>query len=208
MIVTGHQLNLLPGVSVVEKIRAADICVVMDLMQYERHGFVNRNRFEDGQWFTVPVAESDTFRPIRDVTIADPTGRAREKVARTLEHRLGPAGGPYAEILRRPYRTLAALNWTLLARLLSDLNVATELVLQSHLAAGVYEDVSDGIAAMTTEVGGTTWLSGRSGRDYLAVGPFEARGITVQFFDTEGPNPTAAALLSAPRPAPVFEDFS
>ena len=37
MIVTGHQLNFLPGVSIMRKIESADCVIWMDLMQYRRH---------------------------------------------------------------------------------------------------------------------------------------------------------------------------
>jgi hypothetical protein len=96
MIVTGHQLNFLPGVSVIRKVAAADAVIWMDQMQFRRHSFVNRNRLADGTRVTIPVDEHSTFSPINEVRIADPTGRLREKAARTLENRLGEVGAPFA----------------------------------------------------------------------------------------------------------------
>lgn len=195
MIVTGHQLNTLPGVSVLEKVKAADAVVWMDLMQYERHGWVNRNRFSDGTTFTVPVAKDDTFLPINEVRIADPTGRARTKAARTLEHKLGAAAAPFAAEFRRPYQRLAGLNAALLARLLAALDVKTDQHFQSHLGAGRYDDTSEGLAAMVAELGGTIWLSGSSGRNYLDERPFAELGIEVRYFDWDGPNPSAVERI-------------
>lgn len=195
MIITGHQLNTLPGMSVIEKVRAADAVVWMDLMQFRRHGWVNRNRFSDGTMFTIPVAESDTFAPINEVRIADPTGRCREKVARTLEHKLGAAAAaPFAAEIRRPYRLLAGLNARLLDLLLDRLGIDVEEHYQSHLGAGRYDDTSEGLAEMVAELGGTVWLSGPSGRNYLDEQPFHDRGIRVDYFDWDGPNPTALEL--------------
>jgi hypothetical protein len=191
VIVTGHQLNTLPGCSVIEKVRAADAVIWMDLMQYRRHGWVNRNRFSDGTMFTVPVAEHDTFAPINEVRIADPTGRARAKVARTLEHKLGAAAAPFAAELRRPYRMLAGLNAQLLTVLLRELGISRQQHYQSHLGAGRYDDTSEGLAEMVAEVGGTVWLSGPSGRNYLDERPFAERGIAVDYFEWDGPNPSA-----------------
>jgi hypothetical protein len=196
LIVTGHQLNLLPGISVVDKVSAADAVIWMDQMQYRRHGWVNRNRFSDGTMFTIPVAEHDTFSPINEVRIADPTGRARAKVARTLEHKLGAAiAAPYAAELRKPYGRLAGLNARLLAQLLDDLGIVAVQHFQSHLATGRYDDTSEGLAAMTAEVGGTVWLSGPSGRNYLDETPFTARRIEVRYHEHAGPNPSALELL-------------
>lgn len=196
LVVTGHQVNLLPGLSVIEKIASADVCVWMDEMQYERHGFVNRNQLADGTTITVPVAEHDTFAPINRVRIGDPTGRGREKAARTLEHKLGEAAQPFAAEFRRPYRLLVGLNARLLRLLLDTLHIDVEEHYQSHLGAGRYEATSNGLADMVAELGGTVWLSGPSGRNYLDEEPFEERGIEVRYFDWHGgANHSAVELI-------------
>lgn len=198
MIVTGHQLNFLPGLSVIEKIRASEACVWMDEMQYARHGFVNRNRLADGTLLTIPVAEHDTFEPINRVRIADPTGRARRKVARTLENRLGETAAPFAAEILRPYQLLAGMNARLLRLLLDALNIDVEEHHQSHLGSGRYEATSQGLAEMVAEIGGTVWLSGPSGRNYLDEKPFTERDIEVRYFDWAGPsNHTALELVRA-----------
>lgn len=196
MIATGHTPNLLPGVSVVEKVRAADVFIVCDTFQYVRHSFCNRNRLAGGSWLTVPVADADTFEPMNRVRIADPSGRGREKIARTLEHTFGVDAARYAAELRKPYRTLVALNSALLRILLDDLGVVTPWVWQSHLEASWGAmDVSERLARMTVEVGADVWLSGPSGRSYLDEGPFEDRGIGVRYFQHDGANPSAVELL-------------
>lgn len=210
MIVTGHQVNFLPGRSVMEKIRAADAVILMDAMQYERKGFVNRNRLSDGAWMTVPVDEHDTFAPINRVRIADATYRARKKIAKTLRFALGAAGEPYALELLKPYRLLVGLNYQLLRLLMADLGIDTAPHFQSHLDSGHavpvtdYEPSAGGLlparerlAMMVEEIGGTVWLSGPSGSRYLNEEPFHARGIEVRYFDwPEGaPNPSAIETL-------------
>jgi hypothetical protein len=206
VVVTGHQINFAPGVSVVEKIRAADAVIWMDQAQYERHGFVNRNRLSDGHWLTVPVNEHDTYAPINRVRIADDTGRARGKIAKTLELRLGPAGAPFAAELRKPYRLLVGLNYQLIRILLDRLSIGTVHHFQSHLDAGhavpaVSDDeasllpMRERLAHMVAEIGGTVWLSGPSGRHYLDEAPFHDRGIAVRYFDHAGPNPSALELV-------------
>lgn len=191
MVVTGHQLNFLPGVSVLNKVAAADAVIWMDDMQYRRHSWVNRNRLADGTTITIPVAEADTFAPISEVRIADPTGRLREKAARTLEHRLGLLATPFAYEIRKPYRLLAGLNARLLRLLLDGLDLRVAEHFQSHLGAGRYDDTSEGLAEMVAEVGGTVWLSGPSGRNYLDERAFAERGITVRYHEHDGPNPSA-----------------
>jgi hypothetical protein len=178
----------------------------MDGMQYERHGFVNRNRLSDGAWLTVPVCEHDTFAPINRVRIADDTGRAREKIARTLEHRLGASAAPFAAELRKPYGLLVGLNYQLIRRMLDVLGIFTVEHFQSHLDAGhavpvVGDDeqqlvpARERLARMVEEIGGTVWLSGPSGRGYLNEKPFNDRDIEVRYFDWPHPNPSALEAL-------------
>lgn len=209
MIVTGHQINLLPGISVLEKIRSADAVIWMDGFQYERHGFVNRNRLSvDGSWLTIPVNEHDTFRPINQVRIADATMRARAKVARTLEHFLGrDAAAPFVAHLERPYRRLVELNYQLIQILLQALEIDVEQHFQSMLEAGGMTDlvVSDDeealvparerLAGMVAELGADVWLSGPSGSSYLSEAPFVRQGIEVRYFPSMGPNASAITLL-------------
>lgn len=201
MIATGHQINLFPGCSVVEKVRVADVFIACDEFQYERHGWVNRNRLADGTWLVAPVDDRDTFVPISRVRLAESPSRWREKLARTLEYRLGAAGGRYAAEVRRPWRLLIGLNAALLRLLLDDLGIGVPWVFQSHLASGRSDgpaaelSVSERLAEMTAEVGADVWLSGPSGRGYLDEQPFHARGIEVRYFDFAGENPSALELL-------------
>jgi len=205
VVATGHQPNLLPGISVVNKIRTADIFIACDEFQFVRHGFVNRNRLSDGTWLTAPVDSRDLFGPINRVRLAEQPARWREKVARTIEQRLSL--DEYAAEFRKPWRMLVGLNVALLRRLLDDLEIATPWVFQSHLESGkhfgplVTDDhdqllaVSERLALMTAEVGADVWLSGPSGRNYLDERPFRERGIDVVYFDHVGPNASAVELV-------------
>jgi hypothetical protein len=206
-VVAPHQPNLLPGVSVITKLAAADVFIACDEMQYQRFGFTNRNRFGGEQWMSVPVNHEDLFAPINRVRIADPRGAKREKIARTIEQKMGEAGKGFAAELRRPWRLLVGLNMALLHRLFDAFEIKAEIVLQSHLESGRYfgpltsdsrddlVSVSERLAAMTAEVGGTVYLSGPSGRNYLDETPFEERGIAVEYWAHDGPNPCALEVL-------------
>lgn len=211
MIVTGHQINFMPGYSVMEKVRAADACIWMDTMQYERHSFVNRNRLSDGAWMTVPVDEHDTFAPINRVRISDPTFRARKKIAQKLRCEIGQAAEPYAAELLKPYPLLVGLNYALIHHLLKDLDITTDCYLQSHIDMGHSVPVTtldpaddsdlmparERLAMMVEAIGGTVWLSGPSGNKYLNEQPFHDRGIEVRYFDwpKDAPNPSSIEAL-------------
>jgi hypothetical protein len=210
MIVTAHAPNFLPGLSVLGKIQAADALIVCDLAQYDRHGYCNRNRLApDGPWLTVPVDDRDTYQPLSRVRIAHGAGdRWRRKLAKTLELHLGDAAEPYVAEIHRPYRLLVGLNVALLRHLCDDLGCHATWVMQSHLLGGTEQlhlparngdlrpHASEWIARMVSELAGNTFLSGPSGRTYLDETPFHERGITVRYWQHDGPNPSAITLLA------------
>ena len=207
MIITGHQPNFLPGMSVMEKIRQADRVIWLDQVQFTSGGFTNRNRISEA-WMTVPVDRRDLFAPINRVRIADHTFRARRKIARTLEQEIGSAAARYVAELERPYGLLVGLNHALIQLLLNDMGITVAQHYQSHLDTGhpvpaVGDDPSqlvparDRLAAMVAELGGTVWLSGPSGRGYLDELPFAERGIEVRYLAWDGPNPSAISSVAA-----------
>jgi hypothetical protein len=59
--------------------------------------------------------------------------------------------------------------------------------------------ISVRLAMMVAEIGGTTYLSGPSGRDYLDEAPFRERGLAVEYWSHEGPNPCAVGAIQSAR---------
>lgn len=208
-VVTCHQPNYLPGLSVVEKVAAADAVIWLDEVQFSHGGWSNRNRMPDGSLLTVPVSRETNMAVFNRVQIADRMGW-REEHARRLRSFYGDAVDPLLAQIARPYRLLIGLNLALLRILLADTDTAWHF--QSHLDGGrtltedevVSDDpralapISERLAAMVAEVGGTRYLSGPSGRSYLDEGPFRSRGLDVEYFDWRGRNHCSAVLLRAP----------
>lgn len=205
VVVTAHQLNFMPGCSVIERVRRADLVIWLDETQYEAKSFVNRNRLADGTPMTVPVNAHDHYAPINRVRIADPTFRARAKAAKTLELKLGPAAAPFAAELRRPYELLAGLNQALIETLLAELGIRVAQRFQSMLdrthALPVWSDteaqlepVRERFAAMAAQLGGTVWLSGPGGH-HCGEEKFAEHGIRVVTYRHEGANPSAVELV-------------
>lgn len=206
VVVTSHQLNLLHGCSVIERVRRADLVIWLDETQYEAKSFVNRNRLHDGSWMTVPVNAHDHFAPINRVRIADPQFRARRKIAKTLALRLGEqAAAPFAAELLRPYDMLVGLNHAVAVELLAALDIQVAQRFQSMLdrthALPVWsesdvelEPVRERFAAMAAQLGATVWLSGPGGH-HCGEAAFAEHGIRVVTYTHEGPNPSAVELV-------------
>lgn len=191
--------------SVVEKIKAADAVVLLDSCQYSHDGFSNRNVMPDGSWLTVPIEHATDMAPFNHVRISE-HGNWRRKHARTLRQHYGSHADPLIREIERPYRLLIGLSLACLRHLTDP----SKWFFQSHLDGGravvaVSEDraelapISQRLAMMVAELGGDTYLSGPSGRKYLDERPFLDRGIRVEYFRWDGPNPCSVEILSRRR---------
>ena len=206
MIVTAHQLNFIPGLSVIDRIRRADVVIWLDGAQFVRHGWVNRNKLADGTLISVPVNEHDHFAAINHVRLADPTGRARKKIARTLQHHFGGQADPFVRELLRPYAKLAGLNHALIVALFDALGIQVEHRFQTFLdtepALPVVTEsgrdislVRERYADMAAQLGADVYLSG-PGRHHGDPSTFAEHGIRIEYTDVwEGPNHSAIELL-------------
>jgi hypothetical protein len=216
MVVTAHQPTFCSGASVVQKIVSADAVIWLDEVQHTKNGWLNRNRTRRGDWFTVPVEKATDGLPVNRVRIAD-VGRWREKMERTFRQNYPacPLLDQVCAELHRPYRQLIALNLAIL-RLILDTLGGPPWHFQSHLDGGhavttVSDDrtellpISARLARMVSEIGGTTYLSGPSGRGYLDESPFNEFGVSVEYWQHDGPNPCSLELATSTlhRPADV-----
>jgi hypothetical protein len=211
LIITAHQPNFLPGASILTKLQASDAVIWLDECSYSHGGWTNRNKLPAGAWLTVPVAGGSAGKPINRVRIGEaPKGSWREAAIAAIRRELaGVLVERVCEEIARPYRGLAALNVTLLRLVCEAFDARPEWHFQSHLDGGhagvaVSDDreelapISNRLAMMVAELGGTTYLSGPSGRNYLDETPFFERGINVDYWRHEGPNPCALELASMP----------
>ena len=205
MIVTAHQPTFLSGLSVIEKIAAADAVVFLDEVQYGPGGWANRNRMPDGSWLTVPVESGAGSLPFNRVRISE-HGDWRRAHERTLRQHYGDSVHELCVEIDRPYRLLVGLNLACLRILLADIDACWHF--QSHLDGGhaaiaVSEDreellpISERLAMMVAELGGDTYLSGPSGFRYLHEESFAARGIDVRYFEWNKSNPCSVARLAS-----------
>lgn len=194
MVVTIHQPEHLPWLGFFDKVRQADVFVLLDHVQYRRRYFQNRNRVRgrDGEvWVTVPVKVKGRYdQPINAVEI-DGSPRWAEQCWNTLSHCYGRAPffaghAPFFEALyHRPWRRLAELNETLIRYLLDALGIRVEIVRSSALEPTGRK--GELMLEICRRLGATAYLSGISGRDYLDRAQFAAAGIELTFQEFHHP---------------------
>jgi len=182
-----HQPQYLPWLGYLAKWDAADLFVILDVVQYEKNGWQNRNRIKTGdgvRWLTVPV-HARLGTPIADVTI-DSSQAWPARHLRAIEQAYARAPG-LAE-RRAALRAFYARPWTRLSPLATDsarwlaeaLGITTPLRLASELLPAATPTTATGrLVALCRAVGADAYLAGEHGSDYMDLGEFAAAGIEV-----------------------------
>jgi hypothetical protein len=189
MILSGHAPSYLPWLGQFEKIARSDLYVLHDTAQYEKKGFMNRNRIKTPQgamWLTVPV-DLDGYleKELRAIEVQERLGW-RERHWRSICYNYGraPYFDLYAERLEalyaRPWRTLVEVNVALLRWVMAELGIATPLLLTSELP-GLEGAKSDFVLSVCRRLGADAYYCGLQGREYLREEDFRAHGIAVVY---------------------------
>ncbi|MDE2571910.1 MAG: WbqC family protein [bacterium] len=183
------QPSYLPWLGYLEQIARADAFVFYDDVQFDRHGWRNRNRIrtagqEGWSWLTIPVRLETDFPSILDVTI-DARAPWRRKHRHALQLAYGRAG--HLELIERYFGTLFAGDEARLVEvaiesvraLATAFGLDTPFYRSSEL--GITGDRSTRLLELCRYFGATRYLSGSAARSYLDVGLFESQGIAVEW---------------------------
>jgi WbqC-like protein len=194
MTVVVLQPGYLPWLGFFDQMRRADVFVYYDDVQYDTHGWRNRNRIKTQHgplWLTVPVRHSGLSKPrILDVTIDARTNWAKKHVASI---RQAYAAAPFAkqyvpaleEVLMRPWERLVDLDLAVAALIAGWLGVQPRIECASRL--GIHGGQSERLLNLCQRLGATKYLSGRAARDYLDVSLFGRSGVEVEWQDFAHP---------------------
>lgn len=184
------QPSFIPWRGYFDQIRKADVFVFYDDVQYDKHGWRNRNRIKTplgARWLTVPVLHRGNVEQgiqINDIHI-DPHSDWRRKHILTLEqsYARAPFFARYSPYIKDVY----ARDWQLLAELTIDTTVAlarelgllTRFVRSSEL--GIVGERSERLIRILGALEATHYITGPSARSYLDASLFAGAGITVEY---------------------------
>jgi hypothetical protein len=188
------QPGYLPWLGFFDQMRRADVFVYYDDVQYDTHGWRNRNRIKtaDGPiWLTVPVRHSGLGRPrILDVEIDGRAAWARKHVASI---RQAYAGAPFLArylpaleaVLHQKRDRLVDLDLAVVGLMSEWLGIGPRVVRASEIGIGGGQ--SERLLQICQHFGATEYLSGSAARDYLDEPLFERKGIAVSWQDFDHP---------------------
>ncbi|HLG71773.1 MAG TPA: WbqC family protein [Chloroflexota bacterium] len=191
-----HQPEFLPWLGFFDKLRQADVFVLLDHVQFEKNYFQNRNRIRVPQdpgwaWLTVPVLSKGRFgQAIAEVEINQSVDWQRKHLAAVqLSYGRAPHFERYWPPLAQQYSLhwarLAELNESLIRLLAGMLGIQTTIVRSSSVPVNGAK--TEMLLGLCQHFGATVYLSGISGRDYLDCEAFRGAEIEVRFQDFRHP---------------------
>jgi len=189
------QPGYLPWLGFFDQLRRADVFVYYDDVQYDKHGWRNRNRIktQDGPiWLTVPVRHGGDAPPrILDVEIDARTPWARKHISSL---RQAYARAPFRDrylaaleaVLEQPWERLVDLDLACAAVIAEWLGLRRRIERSSIL--GIGGERNERLVNICRHFGATTYVSGEAARSYLDEALFANNGIRVEWQQYAHPN--------------------
>lgn len=191
------QPSYIPWRGVFDQIRQVDVFVFYDDVQYDKHGWRNRNQVktpQGKQWLTIPVSAKGAVTEhvaVNEVPIIWNKAWNKEHQKTLRQHYAkAPHFKAYESLLEEYY----ARHDTLLADFTIDFTVAlaralhiehTQFVRSSTLGASGTK--TDRIIEVLRKLGADHYLSGPSARDYIEQDKFDANGIRLEYVQYDYP---------------------
>jgi hypothetical protein len=188
MIITIHQPNLFPWLGFFDKMLQADIFVLLDTVPYTKGGYQNRTQIKGPngiKWMTIPVISNGRLGQSTNDVLMVPQQYWRKNHLLTLENFYKKA--PYFELIMpkiyglytNSTERLSGFTIPGIELIANTLQIGAQLVKSSDL--NVSGSGSELLLNIVQSLGGTSYLSGPSGRNYLNLEIFDTAGIKVNF---------------------------
>lgn len=182
------QPGYLPWLGFFDQIKRSDAFVYYDDVQFDKHGWRNRNRIKTPAgplWLTVPVRNGGRHgQKILEVEIDNRMPWARKHVAAVAQNY---ARAPYLKQYLPPLEALLGRHWDSLVELdIAVVGLMCEwLGLRPTVARssrlGIGGGQSERLLEICRHFEADTYLSGDSAKDYLDLDLFESAGVRVNW---------------------------
>ena len=191
------QPSYIPWRGVFDQIRRADLFIFYDDVQYDKHGWRNRNQIKTAQgkqWLTIPVHSRGVTEgiSIKDISI-DWSKPWPKKHFNALKYAYAkaphfPAYMPWLEsIFSRRDKYLADFTIETTIELANLLGIKGTTFMRSSSLHDIEGQKTDRLIQILMRVGATHYLSGPSARDYIEKDQFIEAGIGLEFIQYEYP---------------------
>jgi hypothetical protein len=191
------QPSYIPWRGYFHQIQRADLFIFYDDVQYDKHGWRNRNRIktgQGGQWLTIPVHSKGVVVEnigIDEIEIAWEQSWA-ERHLRAIQQSYSKAAyykehqGWLEEIFSRRPERLADFTIPLTIEIARKLGIHhTQFMRSSELK--VSGQKTDRLIEILAQVGATHYISGPSASSYIEQEKFQRAGISLEYMEYNYP---------------------
>lgn len=191
------QPSYIPWRGYFDQIRRADLFIFYDDVQYDKHGWRNRNQIKTAQgkqWLTIPVHSKGATGGvlIKDIRIdwSRPWAKNHLK-ALTFAYQKAPHFKEYLPLLQAVYdrRDECLADFTIETSILlsRELGIASTRFLRSSELPDMMGVKTDRLIQILKHVGARHYISGPAAREYLEPEKFEQSGISFEYMDYNYP---------------------
>jgi len=186
-----HQPNYLPYIGYFQKMARADIFVLLDTVQYSKDSYTQRVKIrtkDEWIWLTIPVEKSNNFKMIHEVRLP---GDSKWKIKHKISLEANYAKSPFFDkhfidfYYTLSLDNLADFNEVGIRYLQEKFNITTKLIRARDLHIDKELESSELLMEIVKRSGGSTYVSGPSGKQYLDTEMFSENNIHLEFFEPE-----------------------
>jgi hypothetical protein len=189
-IVVISQPRYLPASNYLHRMTLCDIFIYLDTVQFTERDYENRNQIKTPQgstWITVPVQHQHHKQPLKEISIHQ-TSRWNKNHWGTLQRNYARAAhfADHASFLKdlysRPWDKLVELNYAILEYLVQVLDIRCTFLKASELKP-MHHNGQELLIDLVRQVGGTHYLSGALGRNYIQEDTFRASNLRLSYHE-------------------------
>jgi WbqC-like protein len=191
------QPSYIPWRGYFDQIHCADLFIFYDDVQYDKHGWRNRNQIKTAQgkqWLTIPVHSKGVTEgiAIKDVRIdwSKPWPKTHLK-SLTNSYSKAPCFGNYLPLLESFYERrdefLADFTIALSIALAHELGFTSTRFMRSSEMSDIEGRKTDRVINILQRAGATHYICGPSASSYMEPEKFEAAGIPFEYMQYNYP---------------------
>lgn len=188
------QPGYLPWLGFFDQMFRSDVFVVYDDVQYDKHGWRNRNRIKTAQgvqWLTVPVLTKGQNFPLVNEVLIDEKQKWQKKHLETVRQSYSKAPH-FAEffptvqsILQAEWKRLIDLDMAFIQAINEHLGLKRDIRFSSQL--GIQGAQTGRLINICKRLGATHYLTGDAAEDYVDPDLFAQSQIVLEFHRYQHP---------------------
>ena len=171
------QPSYIPWRGYFDQIRRADLFIFYDDVQYDKHGWRNRNQIKTAQgkqWITIPVHS-------KGVTEGIPIKEERIDWSKLWPKKHASYQPWLASVYEREDEFLADFTIDTTIELAKMLGISNTKFIRSSEIPGIDGQKTERLIQILQRVGAQHYFSGPSAQDYIELEKFDEAGISVEF---------------------------